>query len=183
MNIFLISDTHFAHENCYSFINYDGTKMRPWDNCDEADEIMIERWNEIVRPGDRIYLLGDLGFNKLKTESILKRLKGRKVLIKGNHDKFSLTFYKQHFDHVRACFNRDNYLLTHIPIHPSCKNRFIRNIHGHCHYNKITKLNEEGKEVIDLYYKNVCVECTNYTPIEFSVIKEETKKLIEQGLI
>ena len=27
-NIFLISDTHFGHFNCYSFFNYDGTKMR-----------------------------------------------------------------------------------------------------------------------------------------------------------
>ncbi len=41
-NIFFTSDTHFSHENMYQFFNYDGTKMRPWDNVDDADNFMIE---------------------------------------------------------------------------------------------------------------------------------------------
>ena len=36
-NIFFISDTHFAHQNFYTFLNEDGTKVRPWDKCGEAD--------------------------------------------------------------------------------------------------------------------------------------------------
>lgn len=162
MNIFLISDTHFAHENCYSFINYDGTKMRPWDNCDEADEIMIENWNKIVSPQDKVYHLGDIGFNKTKLHLILPRLNGKKYLIKGNHDKFKPNFYLQHFKDIRGCHNLDNFLLTHIPVHPESKSRFKANLHGHVHANSLS----------DTWYYNCCVEVNNYTPIPFDLIKQ-----------
>ena len=168
-NIFVISDTHFGHNNCYKFYNYDGTKMRPWDNAEEADEVMIQNWNSLVKPNDRVYHLGDVVFNKQKGELILPRLNGRKVLIKGNHDKFTASWYLKYFDDIRACYNRDNYLMTHIPVHNSCKGRFVRNLHGHIHAN--TVLPEDN------WYKNCCVEVNNYAPISFEEIKLETSKL------
>lgn len=174
-NIFIISDTHFGHYNAYTFYNYDGTKMRPWDNDLEADEIMIQRWNEVVKPNDRIYHLGDVVFNRNKGDLILPRLNGRKVLIKGNHDKFKPNWYLKYFDDIRACHNRDNYLLTHIPVHPSSKARFIRNLHGHVHANHLTPE--------DKWYRNCCVEVNDYRPVPFEIIIEETKSLQEKGII
>lgn len=162
-NIFFISDTHFSHQNCYSFLNDDGTKMRPWDNCEEADEIMIQNWNAVVKPEDKVYHLGDVGFKNTPCRNILSRLNGRKCLIKGNHDLFKPSFYNEYFYDIRGCYNFDNYLLTHIPVHPSSKARFIRNIHGHVHSNQLK----------DKWYKCVCVECINYTPIAFEDIKNE----------
>ena len=50
------------------------------------DEEYIKRWNNKVKKGDEIYILGDLSFyNK-----ILKRLNGMKFLIIGNHDHLFL---------------------------------------------------------------------------------------------
>lgn len=175
-NIFIISDTHFAHTNCYSFYNFDGTKMRPWSSDEEADEIMIQNWNSLVGPRDRVYHLGDVGFNRNKLDQILPRLNGRKVLIKGNHDLFKPSFYLKYFDDIRACHNRDNYLLTHIPVHPASKARFKRNLHGHIHANPLGDNN-------DVWYKNCCVEVNNYTPIPFDLIVEETNKYKEAGLL
>ena len=161
-NIFFISDTHFSHENMYQFINYDGTKMRPWDNADEADEYMIEQWNSTVMPNDKVYHLGDIGFNKNKLDIILPKLNGTKVLIRGNHDKFKPQIYIKHFKDIRGCYNLDNYLFTHIPVHPECKGRFKMNIHGHVHANSLT----------DKWYFNACVEVNGYKPIPFEDIKQ-----------
>lgn len=162
MNVFLISDTHFGHENCYSFLNYDGTKMRPWSTCEEADEMMIQNWNELVSPQDKVYHLGDVGFKKSKLDLILPRLNGKKCLIKGNHDNFKPNFYLKYFYDIRGCHNLDNFILTHIPVHPYSKDRFKANLHGHIHSNVIK----------DEWYYNCCVEMNNYTPIPFDLIKQ-----------
>lgn len=171
-NVFVISDTHFGHTNCYSFLNSDGTKMRPWDNDLEADEYMIEQWNKVVKPNDRIYHLGDVTFNRNKGDLILPRLNGRKVLIKGNHDIFKPSWYLKYFDDIRACHNLDNYLLTHFPVHSSSKVRFIRNLHGHIHTSSLVPEDD--------WYRNCCVEVNNYAPIPFELIMEETDRLKER---
>ena len=165
-NIFIISDTHFSHENMYQFFNYDGTKLRPWDSAEDADDFMIEKWNSIVKPNDKVYHLGDVGINRNKLDIIMQKLNGTKVLIKGNHDKFKPKFYLQHFKDIRGCHNLDNFLLTHIPVHPECKSKFKLNIHGHVHANSLT----------DPWYYNTCVEVNNYAPIPFEEIKQTTQQ-------
>ena len=175
-NIFIISDTHFGHTNCYSFYNYDGSKMRPWDNDEEADEIMIENWNKVVGKNDHVNHLGDVGFNRNKLDLIMPRLNGsKKILIKGNHDLFKPNFYLKYFNDIRGVHNRDNFLMSHVPEHPSSKGRFKLNLHGHIHANALTPTNN--------WYRNCCVEVNNYTPIPFDVIIDEYNKLKEQGLI
>ena len=89
-NIFFTSDTHFAHENMCKFLDYDGERVRPFNNCKECDELMIQNWNEVVKPQDKIYFLGDLAFNKNEADKIMPRLNGKKCLIRGNHDLFKL---------------------------------------------------------------------------------------------
>lgn len=162
-NIFFISDTHFSHDNAYHFMNYDGSKMRPWDSSAEADEYMIEKWNLLVKPNDKVYHLGDVGFNRNKLDYLLPRLNGTKVLIKGNHDKFKPNFYLKYFKDIRGCHNLENFMLTHIPVHPESKGRFKMNIHGHVHANSIS----------DSWYYNACVEVNNYAPIPFEDIKRQ----------
>ena len=63
-NIFFTADMHFGHENMISFVDYNGQKIRPFNTCQECDELMIENWNSVVRPQDKIYVLGDICFNK-----------------------------------------------------------------------------------------------------------------------
>ena len=71
----------------YKFLNYDGTRVRPIaDSAEEADEIMIQRWNEMIKPTDKVYHLGDVVFKASNGDAIMKRLNGDKILIKGNHE-------------------------------------------------------------------------------------------------
>ena len=186
-NIFFISDTHFGHANMITFLNYDGTRMRPFNSVEECDELMIENWNKVVKPVDRVYHLGDVVYKCKNRDEIMQRLNGEKILIKGNHDRDQLGWYMKYFKDIRGTHHIDgNYLLGHFPIHPDSKGRFVRQLHGHIHAQTVmrSKLIEYGFSIEpDPWYRNCCVEVNNYAPIPFEVIKEETEKLIEDGVI
>ena len=80
--IFFTSDHHFGHKNIIRFSN------RPFENVEEMDEALIQRWNEKVEPKDEVYHLGDVGLcSPGKLRKILNRLNGKIYLIKGNHEK------------------------------------------------------------------------------------------------
>jgi len=155
-SVFLVSDTHFGHAGVTKFLRDDGTKLRPWDSVEEMDEEMVKRWNETVRPTDKVYHLGDVVINR-KALSILHRLNGDKVLIKGNHDIFKLEDYTRHFRDIRAYHVMNNFILSHIPVHTDSKGRFVGNIHGHTH----------ARSIDDPWYQCVCVEQTDFRPILF----------------
>ena len=186
-NIFFISDTHFGHANMITFLNYDGTRMRPFSSVEECDELMIENWNKVVKHNDRIFHLGDVSYKCKNRDEIMQRLNGEKVLIKGNHDKDQLGWYMKYFKDIRGTHHIDgNYLLGHFPIHPDSKGRFVRQLHGHIHAQTVMKSSLEHCGFVrepDPWYRNCCVEVNNYAPIPFEVIKQETEKLIEDGVI
>lgn len=186
-NIFFISDTHFGHANMITFLNYDGTRMRPFSSVEECDELMIENWNKTVKPTDRVFHLGDVTYKCKNRDEIMQRLNGEKVLIKGNHDRDQLGWYMKYFKDIKGTIHIDgNYLLSHFPIHPDSKGRFVRGLHGHIHAQAVMKSSLVHCGFVrepDPWYRNCCVEVNNYTPIPFEVIKEETEKLIEDGVI
>ena len=169
---YLISDTHFGHAGVCKFLRDDGTKLRPWDSPEEMDEEMIKRWNETVRPKDKVYHLGDVVINR-KALKTLGRLNGEKVLIKGNHDIFKLEDYTPYFKDIRGYHVMHGMILSHIPIHPESLARFGTNIHGHLHSNRVM-----ADGVIDPRYQCVCVEQTNFRPILF---EDVIKRIIDEG--
>ena len=177
-SVFLVSDTHFGHAGVCRFTHPDDAtvKLRPWDNADEMDEEMIRRWNDRVRPKDKVYHLGDVVINR-KALKTLARLNGDKVLIRGNHDIFPDVEYREYFRELRAYHVMNGMILSHIPIHPESLGRFGVNIHGHLHASRV-KMEPVGKygiPVIDPRYHCVCVEQTDFTPILFEdVIKRIT---------
>ena len=170
--VFLVSDTHFGHAGVCRFLRDDGTKLRPWDSPEEMDEHMVKVWNETVRPNDKVYHLGDVVINR-KSLSILNRLNGDKVLIKGNHDIFKLEDYTPHFRDIRGYHVMNGMILSHIPVHSESKGRFKCNIHGHLHANRVMLDNK-----IDPWYYCVCVEHTDYSPILFEVV---IKRIVAEG--
>ena len=191
-NVFLISDTHFGHAGVCHFLRNDGTKLRPWDNPNDMDEAMIERWNAVVKPKDKVYHLGDVVINR-KALKTLQLLNGDKILIKGNHDIFKLEDYTEHFRDIRGYHVLNGMILSHIPVHEESIARFGVNIHGHLHSNRVMKrirVEESApepfdprpytvdKEVIDPRYFNVSVEQIDYTPISLEDVKLRIK---EQG--
>lgn len=169
--VFLVSDTHFGHTGVCKFLCNDGvTKIRPWDNPEEMDEEMVKRWNETVRPNDKVYHLGDVVINR-RSLQILNRLNGDKVLIKGNHDIFKLTEYTEHFRDIRGYHVMNNMILSHIPVHTASKGRFSANIHGHLHQNRVML-----DDKIDPWYFNVSVEQIDFRPMLFEEVINNIQK-------
>ena len=183
---FLVSDTHFGHLGVCKFMRSDGvTKLRPWDTVEEMDEEMVRRWNETVRPTDKVYHLGDVVINR-RALPTLARLNGDKVLIRGNHDIFRDTEYREHFRELRAYHVLNGMILSHIPVHPDSLGRFGVNIHGHLHANRVRKacgVDAETGEVlysdkVDVRYHCVCVEQTDFRPI---LLEDVIKRIQAEG--
>jgi len=176
-DIWLISDTHFGHENILKFRDSDGNLIRGsrFSSVEEMDETMIENWNSVVKPGDKVYHLGDV-FMSPKEEFIKKwkRLNGQKRLILGNHD--DAKFFAKHelvakID-VWRMFPEFGLMLTHVPLHESALRRGapgeeytnprdLVNVHGHIHQNP----SPPGP------YHCVCVEQINYTPVNIEELR------------
>lgn len=160
MTIFLISDTHFGHEN---IIGYCG---RPFASAAEMDEALVDRWNAVVRPSDHVYHLGDVAMKKPHLD-IVKRLNGHKRLVFGNHDIFEAKHYlAAGFEKVMGMRVLDGLIFTHIPIHPGSMGRFRANVHGHVH----------NSESLALPYINVSVEVIDYTPVALDVVSARVRE-------
>jgi len=156
---YFISDTHFLHANIIKY------EERPFKNIDEMTEQMITNWNNTVRKDDRVFFLGDFGLGPVdKLTAICKRLHGYKTLIMGNHDRSRNTMLAIGFDEVSKypIVYKDFYILSHKPMYVNIGSTPYVNIHGHIHSAKYG----------DDQHVNVCVECIDYTPIEFEKIKK-----------
>lgn len=165
MKTWVIADPHFGHRGVCKFTQSDGvTPLRPWDDPAEMDGALIHRWNEIVDDQDRVYVLGDVAMTK-KALWPLKVLKGRKVLVKGNHDTEKLSVYSEFFDDIRACVVKKGFIMTHIPIHEGSLSRWQFNVHGHLHSNVVMKNGEP-----DPRYICVSVEHTDFRPLDLQTI-------------
>lgn len=185
--VFLVSDTHFGHAGVCRFLREDGTKLRPWDNPEDMDEFMVEAWNQRVRPNDKVYHLGDVVINRraLKT---LGRLNGDKVLIRGNHDIFRDTDYREYFRELRAYHVMNGCILSHVPVHEASLGRFGVNIHGHLHAGRVKRvigIDTLGTvpELVygtepDVRYHCVCVEQTGFAPI---LLEDVFKRIAAEG--
>lgn len=168
-NLFVISDHHFDHANILTFSKPDGTKLRPqFKDVTEMNEFMVQEHNKVVRVQDKVYILGDVSMN---TNGIkyLNRLNGHKRLVLGNHDHGKMKLYQGYVEAVYSSRRLDKFLLTHIPIHPLCLGKALANIHGH----------EHGQIVVGKQYFDVSVECLDYRPIEFEVLKKKILKQLE----
>jgi calcineurin-like phosphoesterase family protein len=130
---------------------------------------MVQQWNSTVRPCDKVIHLGDVCINK-KYLPILNRLNGKKKLVLGNHDLWATSILAEYFYEQKAYRVFDKFIFSHIPVHTGSKGRFLGNIHGHLHDNKV--MDEQGN--LDQWYLCCCVEQEhiNYTPIPWYRAKE-----------
>jgi calcineurin-like phosphoesterase family protein len=148
------------------------------------DETMVENHNRVVGPNDKVYMLGDIAFNK-KNLVILSRLNGEKVLIKGNHDTEKLSEYSKYFKDVRGSHQFDGIIMTHIPIHPASLARWGCNVHGHLHDREVMLPAAKFGAVParpDPRYFCVSMELINYTPISLEDAKKQIKNRLEADL-
>ena len=136
--------------------------MRPgFTDIDHMNEVIVERWNEVVKDGDYVYHMGDVVMSGgSEFYPLWSRLKGSKRLIVGNHDdpKQLIGCFKKIM--VWRTFKEFNFTCTHIPIHPGSFRGGSFNLHGHVHSNDV----RDSKGNLDLRYINNCVEKTDYRP-------------------
>jgi calcineurin-like phosphoesterase family protein len=86
---YFTSDLHFHHKKILEFC-----PNRPKDMAAMHEEI-ISHWNNTVKDGDDVYVLGDFSFgNSGETKVLINQLKGRKILVMGNHDRRSEKWYR-----------------------------------------------------------------------------------------
>jgi len=126
-------------------------------------------------------------------EKILSRLNGKKRLILGNHDVGKLKYLQPYFQKIDGVRNLNikgfKFIMSHIPLHFDCVDKFGINIHGHLHNNIIKDTDiitakvpdKRGLystdiiEIEDKNYFNVSVERTDYKPINLEEIKQKCK--------
>lgn len=161
-----VSDTHFFHEN---IIQYCG---RPFKDAEFMNEMLIENWNKVVKPQDKIYHLGDVacgyGGDDKVLGNLLRRLNGKKRLVLGNHDNAKSVALQTHFEKIEMWvgFHNEGFTCTHVPYILHHLRDGVFNVHGHVHNNSLN----------NPHYFNVCVECIDYTPVSMDVILDKIKK-------
>lgn len=80
---FFISDLHFGHEKILAL------DKRPVATVEENEQLITDRWNKAVTNSDIVYVLGDSSYyDYYTTIRIFKKLNGKKVFLRGNHDKW-----------------------------------------------------------------------------------------------
>ena len=131
------------------------------------DEELINRWNDTVKhDNDLVFILGDLSFRKGKeTNEIVKRLRGRKVLILGNHDDICIdkNFDKSLFEDIvtykEIIVNGRRIVMFHFPI-----SSWRQKEHGSIHlYGHVHKSGHVIEEIRNSY--NVGVDVNDYRPV------------------
>jgi len=159
--IFLTSDHHFSHKNILRYCS------RPFATIREHDEELIRRWNEVVKPQDVVWHLGDFALTtRAYTEDLVQnRLNGHIHLVAGGHDRRNIIGFESVSQIKAIKIDGTMVVLCHYPLYswPGMNKHMVWHLHGHVHNKyKLPRLN-----VLD-----VGVDGHNFTPIEWGNVKE-----------
>lgn len=147
---YVTADLHFGHRRIAEF--------RPFASMEEHEEHIMDEWRKVVRPRDKVWVLGDAAFT-LEGLAKLWMLPGTKYLVRGNHDGLLTAQYLRVFEEVYGLVKykrrgRVPAWLSHAPIHPDELRGGVC-IHGHTHHSVMG-----GPD-----YFNVCPEIVGYAPV------------------
>ena len=175
--VYFTSDLHLGHERIIEYCR------RPFATVEQMDEVLIENWNKTVHKLDTVYIMGDFVWKKQMLPYYLSRLKGKKVLLKGNHDTWAKN--REANAELFALFERVELLieesicshpmtLCHYPMlewnmsrKDESNSKLGYLIHGHIHNSK------------DLIYRtlfelphalNAGVDINGYRPVDFETL-------------
>lgn len=173
--IYFIADTHFNDEDIIAY------EKRPFKSVEEMNNHIIDQCNSVLKDDDTLIIVGDFmkinPFNRdidtlNECKSILKRMRGYKWLIKGNHDIVQSARYQEYggFEEVSSnpIILEEFFIVSHMPMYVSSKMPYA-NIFGHVHNNPIYR---------DYSDRHCCVsaERIHYQPLSFDEIKERMRK-------
>lgn len=156
MKQFYIADWHYNHANCIKFDN------RPFFSAEEMNRELVERWNSVVADEDIVYVIGDMFWCGAKAAvPVLDRLKGTKILVKGNHDRVNSPEVASRFakivDYLEVKDGDRDVVLCHYPI-PCFKNHFYGwyHLYGHVHISFEYNMMEHTKAEMSALYDKPC---------------------------
>lgn len=168
-HIFFVADTHFLHPKIVDICN------RP-TTIEEHDLWLIDRINSKVGKKDMLYILGDVSMgDKIKTEKLLDKINGNKILILGNHDnniKSSTRFGEikqiKNFNFNSPSYPNIHMVLCHYPM-ASWERKIHGSFHifGHCH----GRLKNCGLSF------DIGVDCNNYYPLNLVEVMDKMTKI------
>lgn len=171
MRTWFTADLHLDHDAIRVFCN------RPFDSRQEMNEALIHNWNEVVDKRDTVYILGDFAWRN--HNKYLSALRGRKILIRGNHDKMPQAVLRN-FTEVHDLLGRairfgENgfyIFMCHYPMRSwdgRCQGSW--HLHGHTH----GSIPPHGLSF------DVGVDCWDYYPISMEQVINKINQLREQG--
>lgn len=164
--IYFTSDLHLGHQSVINF------NHRPFANVEEMNEALITNYNSIVRGEDKVYILGDIAHRLLVEDcnAIIKRLHGKKVLVRGNHDKnYDESLFEKIVDYEMVAFDGGiRVALMHYPILEWNRCHYgTYMFHGHIHSDGA--YNEENRAAGIRRY-DVGVDAHHYYPVSLPEI-------------
>lgn len=158
MKYWIIADTHFNHSKIIDYCN------RPKNH-----EALMLKELSTIKETDCLIHLGDICIgNDTIVHGLIKNLKCRKILVKGNHDSKSYSWYMEHgWDFVCDVF-KIKYAgkiicLSHKP--QPWDGDWEINVHGHLH-----NLGHRDNDFKNLkqWHRLYSPEIMNYKPVELS---------------
>lgn len=167
MKNFFSSDFHLDHKNV---IKYDN---RPFADIIDMNDEIITNHNQIVKPNDNFYFLGDFCFSN-RTEHFLRQLNGNLFFIKGNHDKHdTIKLYQKYGTYLgeqkRIKIGEQEIILNHYAMRVWDKSHHgAWHLYGHSHGSLPDNPNSLSFDI----------GCMNfdYKPLEFEQIKQIMSK-------
>ena len=161
MNVYIISDTHFNHKE----------KMVKWCGRPENYEELLTKNLRQLTEKDLLIHFGDITIGNVSIvhKFVISQLRCRKILVRGNHDKKSNTWYLNNgWDFVCEEFKDTlfgkNILFSHFP--KVWDGLYDINIHGHFHNSDHRRHEPEFLKIKNGYQKLFAVEYEDYKPVK-----------------
>lgn len=162
MKIFIISDTHLGHDKLVEYNN------RPSDFTNK-----ILKGLQTIKEDDILIHLGDICMGqdtKWHTEFFNHSNARRHILVKGNHDRKSNSWYYSHgWDFVCDNFTITAFskkiLFSHVPLMRLTHGIYDFNIHGHFHNADHRRHELKFRIIKNKKHRLLAIEYTNYQPV------------------
>ena len=160
--IYFSADLHLDHNNIIKYCS------RPFDSVADMDNTILNNF-QVMKPGDTLYLLGDLSFNEKVAAKFFDMFSGvQMVFIKGNHDSRKLQKITRDrniplYTLMDIKIEEQPVTLCHYAMRVWNKSHYNAwQLHGHSH----GTLLPQGKQY------DVGVDTNNFAPVSWDKIKE-----------
>jgi len=155
------ADLHLDHKNIIRHAD------RPFIDLESMNELLISNWNDWVDPKDTVVIVGDFAWKR--HAHFLQALRGKKILVRGNHDKMSRAVFDQFtavHDIWQTSIDSQMVIFCHYPLRSwNAKCHGSWHFYGHCH----------GRlpEYPDTCSCDVGIDVWDYQPVPWPVLKNK----------